>query len=165
MAATERPLEGGVTSSRRPCLPPPHKLLGFKVVWFILEPLPLEVVGVLPSQALGVLPDVGTIWWCHFLHRQLRVLPLMAPRLVLRRREEEERDGRVSEVEVLRCWTNISHGSTKVTRQVVAGARCYILKLEIVWKATPSNSCPFLERCTFKKSTNINCKRDGQQIL
>lgn len=46
----------------RVCLsPPPRKLLGFKVVWFILEPLPLEVVGVLPSQALGVLPDVGTI--------------------------------------------------------------------------------------------------------
>lgn len=44
-----------------PVPPPPHKLLGFKVVWFILEPLPLEVVGVLPSQALGVLPDVGTI--------------------------------------------------------------------------------------------------------
>lgn len=66
MVATERPLEGAVTSSRRPCVcaslpPPPRKLLGFKVVWFILEPLPLEVVGVLPSQALGVLPDVGTI--------------------------------------------------------------------------------------------------------
>lgn len=62
MAATERPLEGAVTSSRRPCVcASPRKLLGFKVVWFILEPLPLEVVGVLPSQALGVLPDVGTI--------------------------------------------------------------------------------------------------------
>lgn len=62
MAATERPLEGAVTSSRHPdvCASLP-KLLGFKVVRFKLEPLPLKVVSVLPPQALGVLPDVGAI--------------------------------------------------------------------------------------------------------
>lgn len=60
MAATERPLEGAVTSSRR-CVSLPPKALGFKVFWFILEPLPLKVVSILPSQALGVLPNVGTV--------------------------------------------------------------------------------------------------------
>lgn len=60
------------------------------VFWFILEPLPLKVVSVLPSKALRVLPDVSAIWWCHFLHRQLRVLPLMPPCLVLMRQEWEE---------------------------------------------------------------------------
>lgn len=62
MATTERPLEGAVTSSRRcvcVCLPP--QALRFKVVWFLLEPLPLKVVGVLPSKTLRVLPDVGSI--------------------------------------------------------------------------------------------------------
>lgn len=63
--------------------PPSPKLLGFKVVRFKLEPLPLKVVSVLPPQALRVLPDVGRIGCCNFLHCQLRILPLMAPRLVL----------------------------------------------------------------------------------
>lgn len=63
MAATERPLEGAVTSSREVrvvCVPPSINFM-LKGLWFILEPLPLEVVGILSSQTLGVLPNIGAI--------------------------------------------------------------------------------------------------------